>query len=48
MKLSLLVSSRERNVYLEKLRKIEEYCEDRNWEDPDGLLKEVKKKLYDK
>jgi hypothetical protein len=46
LKLELLISSRERNVYLEKLRKIEEFCEDKNWEDPDGLLKEIYDILY--
>jgi hypothetical protein len=46
LKLALLVSSRERNVYLEKLRKIEEFCEDKNWEDQDGLMKEIYDILY--
>jgi hypothetical protein len=46
LKLSLLISSRERNVYLEKLRKIEEFCEEKNWEDGDGLLKEIYNTLY--
>jgi hypothetical protein len=46
LKLGLLISSRERNVYLEKLRKIEEYCEERNWEDSDGLMKEIYEILY--
>ena len=46
LKLRLLISSRERNVYLEKLRKIEEYCEEKNWEDKDGLLKEIYEILY--
>ena len=46
LKLGLLISSRERNVYLEKLRKIEEYCEERNWEDGDKLLKEIYEILY--
>jgi len=31
LKLRLLISSRERNVYLEKLRKIEESGESKNW-----------------
>lgn len=46
LKLSLLISSRERNVYLEKLRKIEEFCEDKNWEDKDGMLKDIYNILY--
>jgi hypothetical protein len=46
LKLQLLISSRERNVYLEKLRKIEEFCEERNWEDPEALLKEIYGLLY--
>lgn len=33
LKLRLLISSRERNVYLEKLRKIEEFGENKNWKD---------------
>lgn len=33
LKLRLLVSSRERNVYLEKLRKTEEFGEKNNWKD---------------
>ena len=46
LKLGLLISSRERNVYLEKLRKIEEYCEERNWEDGEKLMKEIYEILY--
>ncbi len=47
LKLSLLISSRERNVYLEKLRKIEEFGEENNWEDQDSTLKELYEILYD-
>jgi hypothetical protein len=46
LQLTLLISSRERNVYLEKLRKIEEFCEEKNWEDSDGTLKEIYNILY--
>lgn len=46
LKLGLLISSRERNVYLEKLRKIEEYCEEKNWDDSDGFMKEIYEILY--
>ena len=46
LKLSLLISSRERNVYLEKLRKIEEFGEEKNWEDEEGLLKDIYGILY--
>jgi len=46
LKLRLLISSRERNVYLEKLRKIEEYCEEKNWEDPENTLKSLYNLLY--
>jgi hypothetical protein len=47
LKLSLLISSRERNVYLEKLRKIEEFCEENKWDDSDSFLKEIYQILYD-
>jgi hypothetical protein len=46
LKLRLLISSRERNVYLEKLRKIEEFCEEKNWEDSENILKEIYDILY--
>ncbi len=46
LKLTQLISSRERNVYLEKLRKIEEFCEENNWEDEDGVMKEIYEILY--
>jgi hypothetical protein len=42
----MLISSRERNVYLEKLRKIEEFCEEKNWDEPSGLLKSIYEILY--
>lgn len=45
LKLRLLVSSRERNVYLEKLRKIEEYGESKNWKDDNSV--ELFSKLSD-
>ena len=46
LKLELLISSRERNVYLEKLRKIEEFGEEKKWESHDNILQEVYKILY--
>jgi hypothetical protein len=46
LKLTLLISCRERNVYFEKLRKIEEFCEDRKWEDNKGYMKEMYNILY--
>ena len=46
LKLRLLVSSRERNVYLEKLRKIEEYGEQKEWKDPIGYLSQLSEILY--
>lgn len=46
LKLRLLISSRERNVYLEKLRKIEEYGEDKEWKDEDGFLSQISEILY--
>jgi hypothetical protein len=45
LKLRLLVSSRERNVYLEKLRKIEEFGESKNWKDDSNV--ELFSKLSD-
>ena len=45
LKLRLLVSSRERNVYLEKLRKTEEYGETKNWKDSGNV--ELFSKLSD-
>jgi hypothetical protein len=45
LKLRLLVSSRERNVYLEKLRKIEEFGESKSWNDDNNL--ELFSKLSD-
>lgn len=46
LKLRLLIASRERNVYLEKLRKVEEYGEDKNWNDENNLLKKIYEILY--
>ena len=38
LKLGKLISLRERNVYLEKLRQIEEYGENLDWKDEEGFL----------
>jgi hypothetical protein len=46
LKLRLLIASRERNVYLEKLRKVEEYGEEKNWNDENHLLKKLYEILY--
>ena len=47
LKLRLLVSSRERNVYLEKLRKVEEYGENKNWKDSsDDFFTQLNDLLY--
>jgi hypothetical protein len=46
LKLELLISSRERNVYLEKLRKIEELGEENKWENQDNILQDLYKILY--
>ena len=47
LKLRLLISSRERNIYLEKLRKIEEYGENKNWKDDDNVyLNKISEILY--
>lgn len=46
LKLRLLIASRERNVYLEKLRKVEEYGEEKNWNDEKNVLKKIYEMLY--
>ena len=46
LKLGNLISLRERNVYLEKLRKIEEYGENLDWKDEDGFLIQINDLLY--
>ena len=47
LKLRLLVSSRERNVYLEKLRKTEEFGEKNNWKDnADSFFPQLNDLLY--
>jgi len=46
LKLRLLISSRERNVYLEKLRKIEEFGEENKWIDNSGYLSRLSEILY--
>jgi hypothetical protein len=46
LKLHLLISSRERNVYLEKLRKVEEFCESKDWSDTNGILRQIYDILY--
>ena len=46
LKLGKLISLRERNVYLEKLRQIEEYGENLDWKDEDGFLNQINNLLY--
>ncbi len=46
LKLRSLISSRERNVLLEKLRNIESHCEEKNWDDPDNVMKDIYAILY--
>ena len=46
LKLGKLISLRERNVYLEKLRQIEEYGENLDWKDGEGFLKQINDLLY--
>ena len=46
LKLGKLISLRERNVYLEKLRQIEEYGENLDWKDEEGFLTQINTLLY--
>ena len=46
LKLAKIISLRERNSYLEKLRQIEEYGEELQWKDSEGILKELNSLLY--
>ena len=46
LKLANIVTLRERNVYLEKLRNIEEIGEEKDWEDEEGFLQVIKDLLY--
>ena len=46
LKLRLLIASRERNVYLEKLRKLEEFGENKDWKDKKQILKSIYDILY--
>lgn len=46
LKLRLLICSRERNVYLEKLRKIEEFGEEHEWKDSIGFMSKLSEILY--
>ena len=46
LKLGKLISLRERNVYLEKLRQIEEYGENLDWKDEEGFLNQINTLLY--
>ena len=46
LKLGKLISLRERNVYLEKLRQIEEYGENMDWKDEEGFLTQISSLLY--
>ena len=42
----LIVTLRERNVYLEKLRNIEEIGDEKDWEDEEGFLHVIQDLLY--
>ena len=44
IKLAKIITLRERNLYLEKLREVEEYGLE--WKDSEGILKELKTLLY--
>ena len=46
LKLRMLIASRERNVYLEKLRKLEEFGEVKEWKDKKEVLKTIYGILY--
>ena len=46
MKLAKIITLRERNLYLEKLREVEEYGDGLEWKDSEGILKELKTLLY--
>jgi len=46
LKLRSLISSRERNVLLEKLRNIESHCEEKNWDDTENVMKDIYSILY--
>ena len=46
LKLGKLISLRERNVYLEKLRQIEEYGDNLDWKDEEGFLTQINTLLY--
>ena len=46
LKLANIVTLRERNVYLEKLRNIEEIGDEKDWEDEEGFLQIIQDLLY--
>ena len=46
LKLAKIITLRERNLYLEKLRQIEEYGDELQWKDSEGILKELNTLLY--
>ena len=46
LKLANIVTLRERNVYLEKLRNIEEIGDKKDWEDEEGFLLVIQDLLY--
>jgi hypothetical protein len=46
LKLANIVTLRERNVYLEKLRNIEEIGDKKDWEDEEGFLQVIQDLLY--
>ena len=46
LKLAKIITLRERNLYLEKLRQIEEYGDELQWKDSERILKELNTLLY--
>ena len=46
LKLAKIITLRERNLYLEKLRQIEEYGDELQWKDSEGILQELNSLLY--
>lgn len=46
LKFEKVISLKERNVYLEKLREVEEYGENLDWKDESGMLSEISNLLY--
>ena len=46
LKLGKLIALKERNGYLEKLRQIEDIGSNLDWDDDEGILKEISDLLY--